>query len=130
MRIVNLTPHPLNFYSADVPDRATEEELGAGLLATIPPSGEMARLAVENLDQEGAVAADGATIPVFGARYGELENLPAPQEDVVYVVPLLTAMAVEGRPDLLVPHQQVRNVAGTVVGCRALGRCHVTRATS
>ncbi|MFI7106971.1 hypothetical protein ACIBK9_11730 [Nonomuraea sp. NPDC050227] len=36
-------------------------------------------------------------------------------------MPLLAALAAAGREDLLVPHEQVRNVDGTVVGCRAFG---------
>lgn len=124
MKLVNLTPHALDFYNQDVPDLATDEELAAGLIASIPASGQMARVAVEDCGVSGTVeVAPGVTVPLHDAWYGDLENLPAPQDGVAYVVPLLTAMAAKDRPDLLVPHGQVRNVKGTIVGCRALSVC-------
>lgn len=59
---------------------------------------------------------------VFTTVYG----LPAPRKDVFYIVPLVTAIAVQAeapaRTDLLVPYEQVRNAEGTVVGCRTLAQ--------
>lgn len=112
MPLVNLTPHPLRFFA------------NGSEVATIPPSGQTARIATSAApDGDGTVAVDGVTIPVAGVGYGELAGLPEPQDDVYYVVPLLTALAAPAdRDDLLVPHEQVRNEEGTVIGCASLGR--------
>ncbi|MEU6713049.1 hypothetical protein ABZ897_16325 [Nonomuraea sp. NPDC046802] len=116
-----MTPHPVRIYSADTPDRATPEQLAAGLLAEIPPSGHMARLATADLGIGPAVDVTGTDVPVTVVSYGDLAGLPDPAPGVWYIVPLLTGLAAAGREDLLVPHEQVRNVDGTVVGCRAFG---------
>ncbi|MFG1976987.1 hypothetical protein ACGFJC_47310 [Nonomuraea fuscirosea] len=119
--VVNTTPHPVRIYAADTPDRATAEQLAAGLLAEIPPSGRMARLASTDLGARPPVDVDGVPVPVTAVSYGDVENMPAPAPGVWYVVPLLTALAATGREDLLVPHKQVRNADGTVVGCQEFG---------
>jgi hypothetical protein len=111
--LINLTPHPIRFCDSD------------GLeIALVAPSGQTARIDTMRAPSgDGAVTVDGATIPIEGAWYGELSGLPEQQDGVLYVVPLLTALAAPAdRDDLLVPHQQVRDQEGTVVGCAALGR--------
>ncbi|MEV4079463.1 hypothetical protein AB0J43_04110 [Nonomuraea fuscirosea] len=122
MVVVNMTPHPVRIYAADTPDRATAEQLAAGLLAEIPPSGRMARLASTDLGARPPVDVNGTLVPVTVVSYGDVENMPAPAPGVWYVVPLVTGLAAAGREDLLVPHEQVRNADGTVVGCRAFGK--------
>jgi hypothetical protein len=111
--IVNLTPHPLRFFDSDGIE-----------IAVIPPSGQMARIATQPAPAgNSTMTLDGATIPVEGVGYGELVGLPEAQEGTHYVVPLLTALAAPAnRTDLLVPHRQMRNSEGTVIGCAALGR--------
>lgn len=121
MPIVNLTPHPINVYTADTPDQATEAELAEGLLTTIPASGRMARLTNRDLGSDHSVDVDGRPVEVEQVEYGQLDGLPEPQPGVKYVVPLVTALAAR-REDLLVPHYQVRNEQGTVVGCKKFGR--------
>ncbi|HEX6471138.1 MAG TPA: hypothetical protein VF069_18710, partial [Streptosporangiaceae bacterium] len=39
--------------------------------------------------------------------------------DTLHIVPLATMLALPPRPDVAAPYAQVRNAAGTVVGCRA-----------
>lgn len=131
--LINLTPHPIRIYSQEVSSKLSD--IDEGLLTIIPPSGQVARLAHE--DPKGTFystayvsheSAEFGSVPipldrvVFTTVYG----LPAPRHDVLYIVPLVTAIAVQAeapaRTDLLVPYEQVRNVEGTVVGCRTLAQ--------
>lgn len=129
--IVNLTPHPLHIYPADCPDRI--EDGAVEPLFSVAPSGKTARL-VENslgtwftLAFDGQVPAESFTaVPVEGVEYGHIDGLPVPDgyetPRTWYVVPLVVALAAPGRSDLLVPYRDVRNINGTVVGCRQLAR--------
>ena len=118
MKLVNLTPHPIRIYSEGTPDRV--ENPDDGVLLILEPSGEFARLS-ESVTGEETVVTEEAEIPVSLVSYAEVEGLPEPQQGIVYIVPLMTALAA-GRDALLVPYEQVRNPDGTVVGCRRLGR--------
>jgi hypothetical protein len=120
MKLVNLTPHPVRLYTADTPDQVDDPD--HGVLLTLPPSGKFARLGESVLGEDTVVTEEGVRVPVSLVSYAEIQGLPKPQEGVVFVVPLMTALAASGRQDLLVPYEQVRNQEGTVVGCRRLGR--------
>lgn len=104
--IVNLTPHALTILDAQ-----------NNVLRSIPASGQVARCATT---VEVLPAVDG--IPAAKAGYGEVENLPAPQEGVVYVVSGLVRAALPERRDLASPGDQVRDPANPsrVIGCRRL----------
>ena len=54
--------------------------------------------------------------PVFG----EVVDLPEPQEGTIYVVSMLVAARAVGRNDLVSPGRQLRNEAGQVIGCAGL----------
>ncbi|WP_433357773.1 hypothetical protein ACQP25_44345 (plasmid) [Microtetraspora malaysiensis] len=118
--LVNLTPHPVHIYDQAGPDEGTTDHLAPYLRRTIPPAGRMARLATSSTGHREQVEIDGIVIDVEGVQYGSIDGLPEPAEGVWYIVPLVTALAAR-RPDLLVPHQQVRNEHGTVIGCKTLG---------
>lgn len=120
MKIINLTPHPVRIYGEDTPDRVDNPD--DGVLLTLPPSGQFARLSEAVTGADTVVTEEGVKIPVSIVSYAEVEGLPDPQQGVAYVAPLMTALAATGRDDLLVPYEQVRNLEGTVVGCRRLGR--------
>lgn len=128
--LVNLTPHPLRFYRPDTPDQISN--VTDGLIATLGPSGQVARLGEIDLGTTGSACwethTDGVqSVPVELIEYCSVYGLPPVQPGVRYVVPLVTALAIlaragktESRDDLLVPYSQVRNTEGTVVGCRFL----------
>jgi len=109
MRIVNLTPHPLNMMP-EGPDGPT---------VTIPPSGQVARCATSRV-QVDAVTVDGITVPVNQTRFGEVTGLPDPQPDTIYVVSALVAQAVPDRPDVFIVDDAVRDDQGRIIGARAL----------
>jgi hypothetical protein len=101
--IINLTPHPL--YIRDT---------AGAVIATLAPSGRTARLTETVIgaglvdENDGTVDVDGVAVPLEVKSYGLIEGLPyAPEPGVLYVVPLLTALAAQsaGREvsDLLVP---------------------------
>ncbi len=126
--LINKTPHPIHIYSQDTPARATEAELKAGLLASIPPEGPPARLGMIELGTwhyEDAWAGERAVpVGIEAVEYHHVDNLPEPQPGVRYIVSLPVALACtpNGRDDLVSPFLEVRNEEGTMVGCKMLAR--------
>lgn len=120
MSLVNLTPHPVRIYKEDTPDQV--EDLDDGVMTVLEPSGTLARLSESVIGEDAVFTDEGVEIPISAVSYAKVEGLPAPQQGVFYVVPLMTALAAAERDDLLVPYEQVRNGEGTVVGCRRFGR--------
>lgn len=134
--IVNLTPHPLNLYPLDCPDRI--EEGAVEPLFTVAPSGAVARIAENTLGtwfsdcfDHGVAAESFTTVQVEGVEYGNITGLPPYDQEAwdlnlrprtYYVVSLVVALAARGRGDLLVPYREVRNATGTVIGCRQLAQ--------
>jgi hypothetical protein len=109
LNIVNLTPHTLNLMPAGP----------AGPVVTIPPSGLVARCAVDRV-QVDTVAVDGITVPVNQTQFGSVSDLPDPQPDTIFVVSALTAQAVPERKDVYITDDVVRDDQGRIIGCRAL----------
>lgn len=103
---VNLTPHALNIYTAE-----------SGVIS-VPPSGNVARVATSfNLDS----TVDG--IDIYTATYGEIEGLPAPQDNVIYITSGLIVSALQGtRYDVTSPGELVRDEDGRPIGCKGLRR--------
>jgi len=114
--IVNLTPHAIDLYPPGVPTTLRPEDYP---YATFDPAGRSARIAEEVV---GDVAPQPGMPGFTLVEYGHVIDLPEPVEGTAYVVSLPVALALPGRRDLLVPWRQVRNTAGTVVGCRGLAR--------
>ena len=109
MNIVNLTPHALNIMPQG-PD---------GPVVTIPPSGQVARCAVDRV-QVDTITVDGISVPVNQTRFGEVSDLPDPQPDTIFVVSALVAQAVPDRQDVFIVDDAVRDEQGRIIGCRAL----------
>lgn len=98
MRIVNLTPHPIVI--TDGP--------------TFDPSGKVARV-----DTIQADAGDINGIPVKQQSFGDIIDLPDPQDDTVFIVSaiVLSAAKAIGRTDVVAPDTSnaVRNDQGHIV---------------
>lgn len=109
MKIVNLTPHPLNFMP-EGPDGPT---------ATIPPSGMVARCTVNRV-QVDTIAIDGIAVPVNRTQFGAVTDLPDPQPDTIFVVSAVVAQAVPDRSDVFIVDDAVRDEQGRIIGARAL----------
>lgn len=110
MRTVNLTPHAVNVCSAD-----------GNVLLTIPASGIVARCVARTV-RIGEVVVDGTLVPLTSTEFGEVENLPEPAEDTVYIVSTLVAQRCKERNDVVVPAESVRDAQGRIVGCTSFGR--------
>src|SRR5690554_2207037 len=109
MNIVNLTPHTLCLMPAGP----------TGPVVTIPPSGQVARCAVDR-EQVDTVTVEGVTVPVNQTQFGAVSDLPAPRPDTVYVVSALVAQRVPGRRDVYIMDDAVRDDQGRIIGARAL----------
>ena len=103
MKIINLTPHPINLVSND-----------GRLIDTIEPSGNVARISVQH-----ETVGELCNVPLVKSVYGEIEGLPEPIEGVWYIVSGMVKSALPERKDLVVPAQLVRDDSGNVVGCAA-----------
>ena len=102
--IVNLTPHSITFVD------------GAGnTVLTVEPSGQVARCSVVR-EKVGMIGG----IPVNKSQFGNVENLPEPQEGTIFIVSALTAQAVPEREDVFITDDAVRDEQGRIIGCRAL----------
>lgn len=106
--VVNLTPHDVNVVGDD-----------NSVAITIPASGNVARCS-QTIDIVGALTLDSVVIPISASSYGEVVDLPDPQDNTYYIVSRLVMSACPARQDLLVPNDLVRNDAGQVIGCRSL----------
>lgn len=110
--ILNLTPHPIRPYAADREDG--DDALMPHLVREIPPEPVPARLATIEL---------GGALPFELVEFGHAQNLPPKRDGYRYIVSLVVALALaDRRDDLLVPYREVRNSAGTVIGCRSLAQ--------
>ena len=104
MNIVNLTPHDLNLYD--------ENE---NLVLIVVASGKVARVSVTRV-KVGQIC----DVPIFKSEYGEVENLPAPAPDTIYVVSGMVRAAVPDRTDVYQPGRLLRDENGRVVGAVGL----------
>lgn len=103
--IVNCTPHTVLL----LPD--------AGTPRTFPASGVCPRVTVDE-----AVVSTFDGVDIVCNKYGEVKDLPAPKEGVIYIVSSLVMTACPDRTDLVCPARLVRDTEGRIVGCKALAR--------
>jgi len=101
----NLTPHIVRIFGQE----------GDEPVLTIPPSGEVARCSVES-EQVG----EKGGVSLFATTFGQVEGLPAPQPDTVYIVSMLVRSAVSERTDVASPGELIRDDEGRPMGCRGL----------
>ena len=105
-KIMNLTPHAINFVN----------ENGEAVL-TIEPCGELARVTTKTV-----VTGEINSIPVTTTEFGEVEGLPDPTPDTIFIVSSLVAGRVPEREDVFIPNESVRDEKGRIIGCKSLGR--------
>ena len=103
MKIVNLTPHEITFVRE------------SGNIA-IPPSGDLARVS-----QKTEITGEIEGIPTTKTVYSEVEGLPKPKEDTIFIVSSLVASRVPERLDVFIPNESVRDEQGRIIGCKSLG---------
>ena len=130
MQIINLTPHPVVVLQNSLehggivgytgnPTKPTQGLFR--ILATLPPSGKVAR-AVQSDVTTGMVPVNDGTVTVVRSTYGAPTDLPEPVDGVMLVVSIITAQAAKsaGRStgDLLITADPVRDETGKIIGCQ------------
>lgn len=119
--ILNCTPHRVTVFDPETcifDARTRSYKTGCPkVLRTFEPSGICPRVTTEETRY-----ADIDGIQCIGVKYGEIENLPEHRTNVFLIVSALVAVAgrKQGRDDLLVPAQLVRDSDGRIIGCLAL----------
>lgn len=106
-KIINLTPHTINFVGQD-----------NAIIASIPSSG-VAR-ATQRREIVDTVMANGITLPIARCTYGDVQGLPEPMDDTIYIVSAITAQAVPTRADVFIVDDSVRDESGRIIGVRGL----------
>lgn len=96
MEFVNLTPHTINLIQKRL----------------FPPSGTIARCKEISKD---AGKIDG--VPLIYRRYVNIEGLPEPKDDVIYIVSHIVRTALPRRKDLISPGDLFRDNDGNIIGC-------------
>jgi hypothetical protein len=120
VKLVNLTPHQLNIYDPS----------GEAVILSIPPPPAGTPIPRVSIRAEtvGTINVNGISIPVRKIVYGDVENLPQPEEDTIYVVSTFVTLALRERgierKDLLSPDTNpdsaVRDSSGKVIGVKYL----------
>jgi hypothetical protein len=100
MRIVNKTPHIVNYYNSE--------------MVTAFPSEGVARCKeiIKPVDHH-----HHCPVKLTVATYGDVVGLPEPMADTIYIVSALVRAAMPARKDLVSPGVLIRNPDGGVIGC-------------
>ena len=108
MNLVNLTPHSITIAFA-------------GQKVTIPPSGTVARVEMEQVER-GIRVIDGLHVPVHANVPKAVIGLPEPQSGVGYLVSAVVLAAVSERDDVFAPDttNAARNEQGHIVSVPGL----------
>lgn len=106
MKLINLTPHAINFVDGD-----------GNAVLTVAPSGDLARVSSQTV-----TIGDCDGIPITTTWFGAVVGLPDRQDGTGFIVSSLVAQRVPDRDDVFIPSDSVRDDAGRIIGCRSLGR--------
>lgn len=130
--IVNLTPHPIRIYPPDAPDRLDPAEWTPTHELPVSTDLPPARIGEQTLGTASYVSGVPIEYVEYAPHGGTVHPLPPVQADdrgtvqVFYAVSLVVGLVLtysgHNRPDLLVPYREVRNLDGTIIGCRQLAR--------
>lgn len=102
MKIKNCTPHAINL-------------LVNGEYVEYPPCGTVPRVSTVELP-----IGNDYPFTAVKVEYGDVQDLPDEEEDVILIVSKMCADARPARKDLWYPARLVRDEAGRIVGCDAL----------
>lgn len=102
MRFVNLTSHDIVIF------------LGDGTTCTVLPSGIVARTTMES---EVVAIVNG--VQITKDKYGEVFDLPEPQDGVLYIASHIVCKAAH-RSDVICPGAKIFDKDKNEIGCRGL----------
>ena len=98
MQIINLTAHSIT-------------EVTTGL--TFPATGKVVRV-----KQSTTKVAEHMGIPLYSTVFGQVEGLPEPTPDTIYIVSALALQAIPStRKDVVSPGNILKDEHGKIVGC-------------
>ena len=109
---MNKTPHPVTLVLEDGARISLEPVLPTPRVS----SSSVVTATYTITDGDGIEHTIMREAPVFG----EVVDLPEPQEGVLYIVSMLVAARASNRTALVSPGRQIRNDAGQVIGCAGL----------
>jgi len=98
MKFVNLTPHTIH-----LPNH------------TVEASGQVARC-----EEKSEHAGSFYDVPVYWRSYGEVTDLPEPENGTMYIVSMLVRLACPDRTDLASPGDMERDAEGKITGAKNL----------
>jgi hypothetical protein len=102
MEIINLTPHAVKIMGKDT--------------KVFAPSGQVARIKESRIKDQHLEG-----IPLNRKSFGEVEYLPPPAPNKVYIVSSQVVEYLRGqRSDVVAPDDLVRDENGMVIGCKSL----------
>lgn len=111
MKIINCTPHEINFYK------------DGKMIEAFPPSGTVLRVDANTytVPERDVVSDKGTHIPIIGIEYmGVIGDLPPMEPDTIYIVSKITAEAISAtvyRDDFVFIGETVRDDNGRIIGC-------------
>mgnify|MGYP004568589415 CR=1 FL=1 len=108
MKLINATPHEINFIGDD-----------NQVILTIAPSDVLVRVSQQTTDVD-SISIDDINIPVTDNVFGDVIGLPQQQDDTVIIVSAMVSNACKTRTDLALVNQSVRDDKGRIIGCRSL----------
>ena len=110
MKIINLTPHPINIIN----ESNSLEIMSSGILVRCDEqTNYLFELELDN----------NTSVPVYNTSLkSNIDNLPCEESDVFYIVSIITAALFPNRKDFLVPHEYVRDNEGNIIGCKSFKR--------
>ena len=107
-RVINLTPHSINLYYQ-----------GKHIMS-VPSVGKVRCNVITNTT--GSVNIENIPIPIVKSTFGDVNGLPDPQQDTIFIVSRVVAEAVPHRNDVFYPNDLVRDENGRVIGCASLSQ--------
>ncbi|MEU8332166.1 hypothetical protein [Micromonospora sp. NPDC048839] len=123
-KIVNLTPHPVHVFPSGTPDRIDPGSVTP--LRVIAPSSQhqTVRLGQRVIGPDELDFGVPVARVAFGVADGGVPPLPPPVKGTYFLVSLVVGLAAYNRDDVLVCHDTVRDLDGSIIGVRALARPH------
>jgi hypothetical protein len=111
--LVNLTPHTIHLHTPHSGEPLALESRGEARCAEI-------------VDDRNPIQFDyfgdsgmHMDVPLVAKRWGAVTGLPEAKPHTLYIVSTVVQSACPERPDLIAPHDIVRDGQGRVIGCRA-----------
>lgn len=117
MKYVNLTPHEINIYAAEV-DATGKDTKESNLSLSLPPSGETARVSVT--PRYYLTVPQPSEVVLYKQVVGDVVGLPDPENDTIFIVSAQVRLAAPYRRDVASPGELKRNEAGQPIGCVGL----------